>query len=87
MAIANSSQLRQIETLGTECALTAQRLGVPRDQLARFFAGRYIPQPKQLEFHAACRLADASDGPDQIGFGGARGPGKSRSTIASVAQG
>lgn len=85
MATANSSQIRRIEEYATECALTARDLGVPRDQLTNFFRGRYIPQPKQLQFHAACRLADLPDGPDQIGFGGARGPGKSHAVFAQIA--
>jgi phage terminase large subunit len=85
MATATSSQLRLIEDLATECAITARDIGAPRDQVENFFRGQYIPQPKQLHFHAACRLADLSDGPDQIGFGGARGPGKSHGAFAQVA--
>jgi replicative DNA helicase len=76
MATAKDSQFRLIEALATECALTARYLGAPRDQIENFFRRQYIPQPKQLQFHAACRLADLPYGPDQIGFGGARGPGK-----------
>jgi len=85
MAKAKNSQLRHIETLATECAITARELGAPRDQIKNFFRGHYIPQPKQLQFHAACRLADLPGGPDQIGFGGARGPGKSHAAFAQVA--
>lgn len=66
-------------------ALLAKRLGVPADQLSNFVKGLYVAQPKQLEFHAACRLCDLEDGPDQIGFGGARGPGKSHALFAQVA--
>jgi phage terminase large subunit len=80
-----SSQLKLIEALATECALVARDLGVPRDQLENFFRAGCIPQPKQLQFHAACRLADLPDGPDQVGFGGARGPGKSFAAFAQVA--
>lgn len=65
--------------------MTARDLGVPRDQLESFLRGWYVPQPKQLQFHAACRLADLPDGPDQIGFGGARGPGKSHAVFAQIA--
>jgi PBSX family phage terminase large subunit len=36
-------------------------------------------------FHAACRECDRPDGPTEIGFGGARGPGKSFSSIAQIA--
>lgn len=66
-----------------EHMLTAARdAGVARDQVARFLQAGYIPQPKQLEFHAAARLADESGGPVLIGYGGARGPGKSHASIA-----
>src|SRR5262245_45233763 len=59
--------------------------GVPKDQLTNFLKAGYVPQPKQLLFHAACREADKEDGPDQIGFGGARGPGKSHGVFAQIA--
>lgn len=82
---AKAETLQQIGQRALECAITARNLGVPRDQLERFFRGHYAPQPKQLQFHAACRLADLPDGPDQIGFGGARGPGKSHAVFAQIA--
>ena len=63
----------------------SKRAGLPPDSLVRFRAGHYCPQPKQLEFHAACRSADAPNGADQIGFGGARGPGKSHAVFAQIA--
>lgn len=58
---------------------------VPADQLANFLKGGYVAQPKQLQFHAACRAADREDGPSQIGFGGARGPGKSHAVFGQIA--
>ena len=64
---------------------TAWRVGCPADQLQNFLAAGYCPQPKQLEFHAAARLCDASDGPDQVALGGARGPGKSHAIFAQIA--
>ena len=66
-------------------ARIARSIGVPKDQLENFLRGGYVAQPKQLEFHAACRQADLADGPSQIGFGGARGPGKSHATFAQIA--
>ncbi len=63
----------------------AHDLGCPRDQMENFLSSGYVPQPKQLEFHAACRSCDLPDGPDQIGFGGARGPGKSHAGFAQLA--
>lgn len=59
--------------------------GVSEDQLTNFLRAGYVPQPKQLQFHAACRSCDPADGPDQIGFGGARGPGKSHAVFAQIA--
>jgi phage terminase large subunit len=53
--------------------------------MEHFLSAGYVPQPKQLEFHAAARLADQPGGPDEIGFGGARGPGKSHAILAQLA--
>lgn len=66
-------------------AQTAKSAGVPQDSLDRFLRGGYVPQPKQLKFHAAARSGDEPDGPTQVGFGGARGPGKSHAAMAQAA--
>jgi phage terminase large subunit len=63
----------------------AAMAGCPADQVRSFLAAGYVAQPKQLAFHAAARLCDREGGPDQIGFGGARGPGKSHAVFAQVA--
>lgn len=63
----------------------AKAAGVPKDSLKRFLAAGYVPQPKQLLFHAAARAADFEDNPNEIGFGGARGGGKTHTTFAQVA--
>lgn len=63
----------------------AKDAGVSGDQLRRFIAYGYIAQPKQLLFHAAARECDLSDGPVDVGLGGARGPGKSHSILSQVA--
>ncbi len=81
MASLSSSQLRPVDRL----ALAAKERGVPREQLENFLKSGYVPQPKQLEFHGACRACDWEGGPDQIGFGGARGPGKSHAAFAQIA--
>ena len=47
----------------------AKAAGCARDQWCNFDAAGYTAQPKQLLFHAACRLCDQPDGPTQIGFG------------------
>lgn len=66
-------------------AQTARDKGVTKGSLDRFLRGGYVPQPKQLEFHAAARECDVPDGPTQVGFGGARGPGKSHAVFAQAA--
>jgi hypothetical protein len=38
-----------------------------------------------MDFHAACRQCDRPGGPTQVGFGGARGPGKSHALLAQIA--
>ena len=59
--------------------------GMPEDQIRNFISAGYFPQPKQMLFHAAARAADSEEGPDQIGFGGARGGGKSHTSFAQLA--
>lgn len=66
-------------------AQTAKDIGVPQDSLDRFLRAAYVPQPKQLRFHAAARECDKQGGPTQVGFGGARGPGKSHALMAQAA--
>lgn len=66
-------------------ASIAKMVGCPKDQVENFLSAGYVPQPKQLEFHAAARQCDIAGGCDQVGFGGARGPGKSHATFAQVA--
>lgn len=63
----------------------AHAAGCPSDQVRNFLTRGYVPQPKQWEFHAACRWADRPDGPTDIATGGARGPGKSHAAFAQVA--
>ena len=66
-------------------AQTARNAGVPQEALDRFLRAGYVPQPKQLCFHAAARECDKQGGPTQVGFGGARGPGKSHALFAQAA--
>ena len=63
----------------------AKAAGLPLDSALRFRAAGYCPQPRQLAFHAAARSCDLPDGPEEIGFGGARGGGKSKAAIAQIA--
>jgi phage terminase large subunit len=80
-----SATVKKIKELGTVLAAECKALGCSDDQIENFYRGRYCPQYKQVLFHIACREADLPDGPDQIGFGGARGPGKSHGAFAQVA--
>ena len=69
----------------TTMARTAREAGCPQDQTLNFIQAGYIAQPKQFLFHAACRRCDMPDGPTEIAFGGARGPGKSHAMFAQMA--
>lgn len=62
----------------------ARECGVPDDALKRFLAAKYVPQPKQLEFHGAARQCDIDDGPTLVGIGGARGGAKSHAVLAQM---
>jgi len=65
-------------------ARVARDAGCPADQLIRFARAGYVPQPKQLQFHAAARACQTGR-IDEVGFGGARGPGKSHALFAQMA--
>lgn len=62
----------------------AREVGCPRDQLANFLDCGIVLQRRQLAASAAARLCDAEGGPTKIGYGGARGGGKSHWGIAQV---
>jgi len=62
----------------------AAQVGCYPEQLDRFIRFGYVPQPKQMRFHAAARLCDDLGGPDWIGIGGTRGQAKSHGIIAQV---
>ena len=74
-----------VHAAAVRLAQTAKQAGVPEDSLDRFLRAGYVPQPKQLMFHAAARECDKVNGPTQVGFGGARGPGKSHALFAQAA--
>lgn len=63
----------------------AAALRVPRGTIARFLKADYVPQPKQLQFHAKARNADFEGTPSEIGFGGARGGGKTACVFSQIA--
>jgi hypothetical protein len=58
--------------------------GCTPDQMANFIRAGLILQPRQLAASAAARLCDQPDGPDAIGYGGARGGGKSHWLLAQL---
>lgn len=63
----------------------AKASGIPKDSLERFLLAGYVPQPKQMEFHAIARAADHIDELEDIGYGGARGGGKTHCGFAQIA--
>lgn len=64
---------------------TAKRVGCPPDQIANFIRAGSVLQERQLEAAAAARLCDEPNGPIEIGYGGARGGGKSHYGITQLA--
>ena len=68
-----------------KCLRAARKTGCPRDQIDRFLQAGYVPQPKQLEFHAAARAADDLNNPNRIAAGGDRAGAKSHTIMSQVA--
>ena len=58
--------------------------GCPLDQTLNFIKARIILQQRQLLASAAARLCDHPDGPTAIGYGGARGGGKSHWMLSQI---
>lgn len=63
---------------------TAREAGCPPDQVRAFLRAGYVPFPRQWRFHAAARACDRPSGPTEVGFGGARSPGKSHAMLAQL---
>jgi hypothetical protein len=61
-----------------------RRAGCPQEQMDRFRQAEVVLQERQLVASAAARLCDAPDGPTAIGYGGARGGGKSHWLLAQM---
>jgi phage terminase large subunit len=72
--------MSRLETLGMD----GLRAGCPRDQVRNFLKAAVVLQPRQLVASAAARLCDQPDGPTAIGYGGARGGGKSHWLLAQM---
>ena len=77
MKRATTTQLSNLATL-------AARIGCPQDQLYSFLVAGYVPQLKQLEFHAAAAAVDSRDGPSYIAYAGTRGQAKSHAEYAQA---
>ncbi len=58
--------------------------GCPEDQTRNFVAAQLWLQERQLAASAAARLCDRADGPTAVGYGGARGGGKSHWLLAQM---
>lgn len=58
--------------------------GCPPDQLQNFIKASIVLQPRQLAASAAARLCDRAGGPSAVGYGGARGGGKSHWLLAQM---
>lgn len=68
----------------TRYITAAKDAGCPPDQLRNFLKANIVLQPRQLAAAAAARLCDLPDGPTEIGYGGARGGGKSHWLAAQI---
>ena len=64
--------------------LAGRRAGCPREQMDRFASADVVLQARQLAASAAARLCDAPNGPTAVGYGGARGGGKSHWLLAQM---
>lgn len=62
----------------------AKDAGCPPEQIANFIRAGIVLQPRQLAASAAARSCDATGGPTEVGYGGARGGGKSHWGMAQV---
>lgn len=63
----------------------AHAAGCPQDQVERFLRAGVVLQPKQLLASAAAREMDQPGAPEEIGYGGARGGGKTHWMLAQMA--
>ena len=77
LASVSQSKLKQALQLGLQ-------QGCPRDQLLNIAQVGIILQARQLAASAAARLCDQPDGPKAIGYGGARGGGKTHWLLAQI---
>jgi hypothetical protein len=65
--------------------MAAKEAGFPRDQFDNLLRSEVVLQPRQLLASAVARQCDQEDGPTDVGYGGARGGGKSHWLIVQMA--
>src|SRR5438874_499889 len=65
-------------------AAAGRKAGCPPGQIEKFVRAGIVLQPRQLAASAAARLCDRADGPTAVGYGGARGGGKSHWLLAQM---
>src|SRR5688572_14710651 len=65
-------------------AAAGRRAGCPVEQMENFIRAQVVLQARQLVASAAARACDKADGPTAIGYGGARGGGKSHWLLAQM---
>lgn len=58
--------------------------GCPEDQASNFINAGLVLQAKQLAASAAARACDSTGGPAEVGYGGARGGGKSHWMLSQI---
>ncbi len=75
---------QQQQRAAEEYIRAARAAGCPADQIENFLRGGVVLQQRQLEASAAARLCDLPGGPTKVGFGGARGGGKSHWMLAQM---
>jgi hypothetical protein len=59
--------------------------GCPQEQMEHFARAGIVLQPRQLLASAAARECDVAERPVAVGYGGARGGGKSHWLLAQMA--
>src|SRR6058998_1488450 len=64
--------------------VAGREAGCAPGQMENFVRAGIVLQPRQLAASAAARLCDRADGPTAIGYGGARGGGKSHWLLAQM---
>ena len=67
-----------------EYASAGLAAGCPSDQIINFGRAGITLQARQLAASAAARMCDQADGPTAVGYGGARGGGKSHWLLAQM---